>query len=82
MREVLHRGANEAIDEEARPCRIGGVEIRCRAVTVGSGAGRVVSLLGSAIVAGAPVFAICTQPASLEGVHPVCAPVISFQGAR
>lgn len=81
MREVLHRGANEAIDEEARPCRIGGAEIRCRAVTVGSGTGRVVSLLGAAIVAGTPVFALCTQPAGLEGVHPVCAPVISFQGA-
>lgn len=78
MREVLHRGGNVVADEEPRPCRIGGAEARCSVVSVGSGAGRIVSVLGAAVAHGEPVFAMCSQPAAISGVHPVCEGVIDF----
>ncbi len=75
--EQLRQGAPGSTDE-ALPCRIGGVRASCRVVRAGADATATAIVIGGAVVRGTPVAVQCVQLASVKGVHPVCAGLVTF----
>ena len=78
MRDQLLSNLPGATEGKERPCRIGGVAARCKVVTTGSGPGAALFYVGAAVVDEAPVSVQCGQQAVIQGVHPVCASILTF----
>jgi hypothetical protein len=78
MSDQFLKAQPHSVSEPPRDCQIGGVPAHCRVILAGAPADGARNVFGAAVVNGTPTFVSCLQRTGVQGIHPVCASVISF----